>query len=444
MSMLNSSADLKQHPLLDGGASPARAVGCYAFVSILVLLPFGRSSEAGVLLLLVLGGWLLIMRAPIARSDVTRLLLALFACWWLPQLISAFDAVAPAKTWPALGVALRLLPAAIVAAWALGDADWRDRVALVIAAIVAIWTLDALVQGVVGVGLRGRMGGDRVSGIFGDSNLKLGPILAVLTPWPLHVALERWGRRAAVIVWILTAVAVLLAGTRGGWVAFALVSVAFAWRLAPRKRDLGWVAAALLVALVVFGAIAMRTSPLFAERIDRTLRAVDGNSDDYDYALAGRLPIWRNAVAMSLDHPVNGVGMRGFRFAYPDYAPPDDPWLDAAGTQGANHPHQLVLETAAETGAIGLTGWLLMVVLAWRAWRRAPAVAKLAAWPAAVALVAMCWPFNTHFAFYSSFWGLLSWWLVAYFAAAVAQQSPPIPVPESAPLDSNDPLVDGA
>lgn len=436
MSMPNSRADTKLYPLLDGGASPARAVGCYAFVSVLVLLPFGRSSEAGVLLLLVLGGWLLSYRAPLGRSDATRLLVALFACWWLPQLFSAVDAVAPAKTWPALLVALRLLPIAIIAAWALGDADWRNRVALVIAAVIAIWTLDALAQGILGVGLRGRLGSDRVSGIFGDSNLKLGPILAILTPWPLHLALARWGQRAAIAVWVLTAIAVLLAGTRGGWIAFVLVSIAFAWRLAPRARDLAWITVLLLVALVAFGAVAMRTSTLFAERVDRTLRGVDGNSDDYDYALAGRLPIWRNAVAMTRAHPINGVGMRGFRYAYPEYAPPGDPWLDAAGTQGANHPHQLVLETAAETGAIGLIGWLIMLVVAVRSWLKASTAARRAAWPAGVALIAMCWPLNTHFAFYSSFWGLLSWWLVAYFAAAIT----PAPLPTPAPQ----PATDGA
>ncbi len=434
MSIPNLPADARQPPLLDGGASPVRAVGAYAFVAVLVLLPFGRSSEAGVLLLLVLGAWLLSYRVSLGRSDAARLLIAMFACWWVPQLISAFDAVAPARTWPALLVALRLLPIAIVAAWALGDVEWRERVVVVIAAIIAIWTLDALVQGVVGVGLRGRMESDRVSGIFGNSNLKLGPILAILTPWPLHLALERWGRRAAVAVWVLTAIAVLLAGTRGGWVAFAIVSVAFAWRLAPRPRDLAWIAVALLLALGVFGAVAMRASPLFAERIDRTLRAVDGNSDDYDYALAGRLPIWRNAVAMTRAHPINGVGMRGFRFAYPEFAPADDPWLDAAGTQGANHPHQLVLETAAETGAIGVLGWLAMVVLAVRAWFAASPVAKRAAWPAAIALLAMCWPLNTHFAFYSSFWGLLSWWLAAWFAASISRA----PLPSPAPLAATD------
>jgi len=430
--MPNLRTESPQNLLLDGGASAARAVGCYGFVAVLVLLPFGRSSEAAVLLLLVLGAWLIAYRVPVVRGDASRLLIALFACWWIPQLISAFDAVAPARTWPALGVALRLLPIAIVAAWALGEDDWRERVALVMAAIVAIWTLDALVQGLLGVGLRGRMGADRVSGIFGDTNLKLGPILAILTPWPLHVALRRFGKPIAVLVWALIAVAVLFAGTRGGWVAFGVVSAAFAWRLAPRGRDLAWVAIAFLLAIGALTTIAMRTSSVFAERVDRTLRAIDGNTADYDYALAGRLPIWRNAVAMSKAHPVNGVGMRGFRFAYPEFAPPDDPWLDADGTQGANHPHQLVLETAAETGAIGIAGWLTLLAIAFLAWRRAPPEARARAWPAGIALLAMCWPFNTHFAFYSSFWGLLSWWLAAYYAAAIT--TPPRPVAAPMPL----------
>jgi hypothetical protein len=31
----------------------------------------------------------------------------------------------------------------------------------------------------------------------------------------------------------------------------------------------------------------------------------------------------------------------------------------------------------------------------------------------------MCFPLNTHLAFYSSFWGLLFWWLLAAFAATL-------------------------
>ena len=41
-----------------------------------------------------------------------------------------------------------------------------------------------------------------------------------------------------------------------------------------------------------------------------------------------------------------------------------------------------------------------------------------------LALAAMLFPFNTHFAFYSSFWSLLLFWLVAWFCAALRDPVP--------------------
>jgi hypothetical protein len=31
----------------------------------------------------------------------------------------------------------------------------------------------------------------------------------------------------------------------------------------------------------------------------------------------------------------------------------------------------------------------------------------------------MCFPLNTHLAFYSAWWGLLFWWLLALYCAAL-------------------------
>ena len=39
---------------------------------------------------------------------------------------------------------------------------------------------------------------------------------------------------------------------------------------------------------------------------------------------------------------------------------------------------------------------------------------------ASVALLVMTFPLNTHFAFYSAFWGLVFWWLLATWCAALA------------------------
>ena len=131
---------------------------------------------------------------------------------------------------------------------------------------------------------------------------------------------------------------------------------------------------------------------------------------------------------MVREHPLNGVGVRSFRYAYPAYAAPGDDFVDPARGTGAAHAHQIVLEVASETGAIGLLGWLAGVVLAWRAWRRADAAARSRAFAPGVALVAMTFPLNTHLAFYSAWWGLLFWWLLSLYCAALGAGNAPLAV----------------
>jgi hypothetical protein len=70
-----------------------------------------------------------------------------------------------------------------------------------------------------------------------------------------------------------------------------------------------------------------------------------------------------------------------------------------------------------------LLGWLAGVVLAWRAWRRADAAARSRAFAPGVALVAMTFPLNTHLAFYSAWWGLLFWWLLSLYCAALGAKT---------------------
>ena len=44
---------------------------------------------------------------------------------------------------------------------------------------------------------------------------------------------------------------------------------------------------------------------------------------------------------------------------------------------------------------------------------------QAAAFAPGLALVAMAFPLNTHLAFYSAWWGLLFWWLIALYCAAL-------------------------
>jgi O-antigen ligase len=289
--------------------------------------------------------------------------------------------------------------------------------------VVGLWAIDAWVQGLTGVGLAGTLDSDRVSGVFGDDNLKLGPVLALLSPIALDEARRRYGRVAFAAVWLVLAVAILLAGARAGWIMYALVTLVMLWRVAVRPAHVvAWVVASAIAAAAV-GIAAYRISPLFQERVERTLALGGGTRAALDHALAGRLPIFETATRMALAHPVNGVGVRGFRYAYPAFAAPDDPWVHPDGRQGALHPHHLVLELAAETGAIGLASWLIGLSIALRAWWRASKSARDRAFAPGLSLVAMIFPINTHFAFYSSFWGLLFWWLVALWCAGLSERA---------------------
>lgn len=390
---------------------------------VVALLPLGRSSELGTLLCL-LGVILLFAREPHALRHHAggRLLLWLLAAYVGAALLSAIDALMPGKSWSTVAALLRYAPLGLYACFAIRREGKLQALYAAVAAVLALWCADAWLQALTGWSLGGPAEAERVSGIFGADNLKLGPSLAVLSPFALWVARRRWGLPGLLIAFVLVLGPVLLAGSRAAWLMYALVAVGFAWREAGsawRFVGFGMIAAALLA---LAGALAWNTSPRFHDRAERTLLAVHGTDQSLDTALSGRLDIWRTSLAMFEAHPVNGVGVRGFRYAYPQYAPANDHFVSAEPCgigEGACHAHQLVLEVLTETGTLGLLLWLAAVGLALRAWRRVGVAARTRAFPVTLALAVMLFPLNTHLAFYSAWWGLLFAWLLGLWCAAL-------------------------
>ena len=390
---------------------------------VIALLPFGRSAELGTLLC-ILGTLILFMRSPQALREHAgaRLLLWLFAAYFGAALLSAFDAVNAGKSWTAVAGYLRYAPFGLYACFALRRWARLQTLYVAVAALVALWAVDAWVQAMTGYSLGGRADVLRVSGIFGADNLKLGPVLASLSPFVLWAAQARWGWRGLVAGFVFLLGPILLAGSRAAWLTYALVGLAFAWHASRTPmRFLGWCGGAALAAVLAM-ALAWQFSPRFHARAAQTLLAVQGSSQDVDQALSGRMDIWRTALAVFAAHPINGVGVRDFRYIYPQYARHGDRFLsvEACGPgEGACHPHQLLLEVAVDTGTLGLALWLAAAALALRAWRRVGRAARERAFPATLALAVTVFPLNTHLAFYSAWWGLLFWWLLAVWCAAL-------------------------
>jgi len=393
------------------------------FWLVVALLPVGRSSELGTVLCL-LGVAMLFARHPHALRENAgaRLLLWLLAAYIGAALISAFGSVVPGKSWGTVAAILRYVPLGLYACFAIRRTEKLQMLFDGVALVVVFWAADAWVQAFTGWSLGGHAEAERISGIFGAANLKLGPTLAVLSPFVIWAASRRWGLPGLLLSFSFLLGPVLLAGSRAAWICYALVAIAFVWREARTPARFIGFGAIVAIALALAGGIAWKTSERFHSRMERTLIALRGNDKSIDTALSGRLDIWHASAEMIAAHPISGVGVRGFRYAYPHFAPASDHFMVAESCgdgEGACHPHQLVLEILCETGAVGLLLWLSGACVAFRAWRNVGPAARALAFPATVAIGVMLFPVNTHLAFYSAWWGLLFGWLLGLWCASM-------------------------
>ena len=357
----------------------------------------------------------------------------LFAAYWLPQLLSAPDALDRGRALQEALIDLRYLPFLWVVASAVATPEGRRRTFTGLAVIVMLWTADALLEAATGTsplfwlldqGKRAISGhgmcsaeevaaADRLGGILGPCNLKLGIVLASLSPFALDLAQRRAGRWGWLAMAVPLGLAVMLAGTRAAWLTYGLVLVWGGWRLLGGKRLL----LVLLLGLFSLGLAALVSPPL-GERLQRSAEVFAGNTQGVDRALSGRGRIWSAAACMVRQHPLNGVGARGFREAFPA-CDPEPGEIAAWGTGVALHAHQIVLEVLSETGVLGLLLWLAGAALAWRAWRYAAPRAREDARPAMLALAVSVFPLNTHLAAYSTFWGSVLLLLAALYAGTL-------------------------
>ena len=357
----------------------------------------------------------------------------LFFAYWLPEAISAVDAMDRGRALREALVDLRYLPFLWIVAAAVADDAGRRRTFGGLAIIVGVWTLDALVEAAIGASplfsgidaVKQAISGhsmctaaqvaaaDRLAGVLGPCNLKLGIVLASLSPFALDAMRRRFGRIGWLVAAVGIGIVVLLAGSRASWLTYGLVLLWTGWRTLGRKK---------LLVVFALGALALVLATLLVpqvrERIERTTHVLTADSEGVDTALSGRTRIWSAAVCMAREHPVNGVGARGFREVFPACDP--QPGVIAAWGEGsALHAHQLVLEILSETGGIGLLLWLAGAALAWRAWRYADPVARDRARPAMLAMAVTVFPLNTHLASYSTFWGGVLLMLSALYAGSL-------------------------
>jgi O-antigen ligase len=368
------------------------------------------------LALLMFGGLASTLRAPrtLLEDPALRALSAAFLCLWLPMLASLPDAVNPARAGKTAFAYLHFWPAAIAIALAARAARPRQLMFVGIAAVVAFWLADALLQLATGRDLFGHPPvGDFLTGAFYPKQ-RLGLLLAVLTPvYVLAVAALARRRPLAWLLLLPLFLVILLSLKRTAWIMLGVALAGLLW-FACARRGGGPCRAmlGLLLAVAVLAGGALALDPALRERVGQTAGLLSGDFVTMDRASAYRLTLWRTAWRIFEAHPLNGVGPRGYRDAYADHAPADDFWLLRSG--GQTHPHQALLEIGVETGLIGLVGYGLFVSILLSRLRRAADGIQAGF---AIAALAATFPLNAHLAFYGSYWSSLAWPLVALACA---------------------------
>lgn len=391
--------------------------------SCFLLFPLKRSVEFPILIMTIGGGVLAYKYGrAFFREPAVRLFTLLFACIWLPILFSVPDSYDLNKSGGTSLAFIRLYLSGLFVIWALSTQNQAPLLVKLLAGLTAFWVVDALFQAATGHDFFGYAQlPARLNGVFGERQLRLGNALPVLAPF-LLLAL----RHKPVLMLLaaaLTGAVVILAGSRGGWVSFGLVC---AWLLFSETRRRGvplWKMGAVAALIGLAGTFAAFENPGAKQRLDQTLLLFSGDEAKIDQALSLRWTLWKDAFAMIDAHPVNGVGVRAFRYAYPEFAQPGDPFISvdekSGRPTGAFYAHQIALEVTTETGLIGLAGLGLFYTLLVRHWRSANPERRILALPFAMAALAWVFPFNTHPSFYTAQWSIMIWLVIAMLCATL-------------------------
>ncbi|WP_308406822.1 O-antigen ligase family protein [Streptomyces sp. AC555_RSS877] len=211
----------------------------------------------------------------------------------------------------------------------------------------------------------------RAVGTFGPQDVMgMATVAAVGLVCALGLALGRTSPRqrwVAVGCALVLLVPLALSFSRGAWIATA-VTCAAQLVLAGLRRALKTAAAVAAVGVILVGGLGVGTAML-QERIDSITRVADAP----DQSVVDRFALWAAATGMWRDHPVTGVGLKGFPEYRDGYA---SPALSAASdTEGAGSayrrqpllsPHNMYLLVLSEQGLIGLSAlagsWLALLV----------------------------------------------------------------------------------
>lgn len=262
---------------------------------------------------------------------------AVFAICTLPSVFLSSDLSESLKKFLEMCI-YRVVPFFMVTLF-LKNTQWIKNIFLIFIAATSIDSLVAVGQLLFGYGNRGWG--------FGGNTLNLASLLCVLMPILLVIILDdKFSQKSKNIckIALICCFAGLLAGkSRGAWLTLAIMlpMVSYIYILKSKKV----MAMFLIVCLAIGGFFA--TSDTFKQRLVSTTNVTTDRSN------VERLNMWQGAINMAIDYPILGVGLGGFENNYNNIYKPE-------GAKNFMHCHNNILQILAESGIVGLFGFLYL------------------------------------------------------------------------------------
>ena len=354
------------------------------------------------------------------EDKILKTFIVLFLCLWVPLLVSFFDAVNPLRSSQTIFPYLRFLFAGLFIIQELSKDDNHFNVFInCIFFIVIFWCIDASIQFFVGFNLLGfPYTTSEITGMFYPRNT-ISHVCAILSPIYFLAIFKNTNKNKWFWLSIIPLFfVVLISGRRAAWLMLALCSFGFLVCIYFSSKNKFKISNTILLIGLITTCVLTATITLHQPTKERVAITLDLFSSDYEKinsATAVRLPIWRTAYSIFKEHPINGIGPRGFRYIYNEYAEPDDFFVKS--NLPPTQPHLLILEILAEAGVIGLVGFLLLFYLLIKSIRYT--ANSFNGFVFLVPVVVAIFPFNAHMAFYGSVWSSMIWLLIAFYASAL-------------------------
>ena len=333
-----------------------------------LICSFGLGSVAIQMawVLALFGGYLFWRKGTVVIDPSLRQMWFWLGCLAVPALCSIFDSAVMDRSARTLLRMMSFGLAAVVLIQMPPSATALRKITIGVALAIGFFCLDGILQKFFGHNIIGnplwsdQFSPARITGFLG---LNYAWVLMVLSPWLFEGCRLLDGRGLAYWVAIpLLFVAVILGGSRASGLLLVISVLTYASLIGVR---LG-ISASVKFAVPVFASllasvVMLASNPELGDRWLAMMGVFPGGAGDTAEILSWRPYLWDAAIALFLEHPINGVGVRAFGVS-------SETLLAGYGVAdripGAAYnwsPHLSALEVAADLGTIGLLGYAILL-----------------------------------------------------------------------------------